>query len=85
MTLNEDQKEAISRVLKEEGFTSAWVLENSDESEAVFLVPGAEGDFRSIQESPSTGLVVRALKAALPHRKVFLGAFSEGLRVSRLY
>jgi hypothetical protein len=85
MTLTEGEIVATAEVLRKAGFTTAWVLDDGDETEVAFLVLRTEGDFRSIQESPSTGLVVKALKAVLPHRKVFLAAFRDGLRVSKLY
>jgi hypothetical protein len=85
MILSADEQLAVTRVLREAGFTAAWILDSDDQTEVVFLVPKREGDFSSLAESESVSEVVESLMAILPGKKVWVGPNGEGLPKSSLY
>lgn len=75
MTLTPDEQFAAINVLRNTGFIEAWMLNNNNnETEIGFLVPAQEGDFTSLERSPSTREVVFSLLKVLTHMKVTVGA-----------
>jgi hypothetical protein len=85
MNLADDSRADAITILRNAGFTSAWVLETGDPSDVVFLVPRNEGDVAPIVESPSIRAVVRLLMGVIPNSKVAVAANREGLKKTRLY
>lgn len=85
MNLAEEYRASATSILRAAGFSRAWVLNSEDPFEIGFLVPRTEGDVRSITESASTQQIVESLMAAIPHSKVAVGAYRDGLDIERLY
>jgi hypothetical protein len=70
---------AASEILRACGYSTAWLLNDSDALEVAFLVPRAE---MVLSDAESQTL---RLMAALPGRKVYIVPYRDGLPVIRLY
>jgi hypothetical protein len=70
--LTETELSVASEILQEAGFTSAWIYDDVDPTEIVFLVPSDELDPPVRIESPRSRRITLSLMSVLPHVKVAL-------------
>jgi hypothetical protein len=97
--MTEAQVVGCERILRNAGYSHAWVLDTNDSTETGFLVPesdldwgvpvyvgyGAPLDCVAHEESPLMRGTSIGLMGVLPGTKVFIGAYSDDLAVSQLY
>jgi hypothetical protein len=72
-------RNAVSDVLRLEGYSAAWHLAAIDHSEEVFLVPRDE-----LVPSELEAQVLRVMDV-VPGRKVYIAPYREGLHADRLF
>ena len=97
--MTEAQVLVCERILRDAGYSHAWVLDPTDSTETGFLVPesdldwgvpvyvgyGAPLDWLAHQESPLMRETSIALMGVLPGTKVFVSAYKDDLAVTQLY
>jgi hypothetical protein len=85
ISLTETERSAASEILQKAGFTSAWIYDDVDPTEIIFLVPSDELDPPVRIESPRSRRISLSLMSVLPHVKVALVAYQEDVPKSKLY
>jgi len=85
MQLDESQTAEAIKILRELGFSRAWTLDYDGSDEIVFVVPREESGQVGLYESELEHAAVLKLMAVIPHTKVAVGPYRDGLRSTRLF
>jgi hypothetical protein len=85
MQLDEPQTADAISVLRELGFSRAWTLDYDGWDEIVFLVPREESGQVGLRESELEHAAVLKLMAVIPHTKVAVGPYRDGLQSTCLF
>jgi hypothetical protein len=83
--MTEDQRVAAVEILRNAGYTSAWIFTDTDVTETGFLVPEADLDWVAPYESPLMSATCISLMHVFPRSKVFIGPYRRGLPLRQLY
>ena len=84
MHIDPRKAEAAAQLLRDEGYSSAWILDDLDPTEAMFLVPRDESGFVG-PFAPDSNRELELRLAALLHRKVAIAPYREVPSAVRLY
>jgi hypothetical protein len=69
----------VAEILRGFGYSRAWLVPRADPVEEVILVPREELDEKEVQRH-SIDLMVK-----MPHHKVYLLPYRDGLSATRIY
>jgi len=83
--LDDEQLTAAITILRELGFSRAWTLDYDGSDEIVFVVPREESGQVGLYESELEHAAVLKLMAVIPHTKVAVGPYRDGLQSTRLF
>lgn len=79
------QRESSELILREAGYSAAWMLKSTDKTETGFLVPLADLDWIPPHESPLMRQTCIALMGVFPGTKVFIIPYEADLAAERFY
>lgn len=83
--LDNAQRAGAISILRDLGFSQAWILDYDGLDEIVFLVPREESGQVGLDESELEHAAVLRLKSVIPHAKVFVGSDVDGIHRTRLF
>ena len=77
--ITKSESRASELVLRQRGYSKAWIYDQDDRSEVVFLIEPNEASLNSLDD------VALELMAVVPHKKIWLARRRDDIRCIPLF